>query len=165
MRLVLLLTVLIQLLPARSYASLAAPPVTEASAVATAPPAVVPDRAALEGKLGRKLKFTERLALGIAKRKIKRQQKRAARGGGPVDVPSLLSLIFGVLGFLGVVLGVVSFFFALAALVLGIIGINRHARNPGLRTGRGMAIAGTVLGGVYMVILVAVLAIILIAFA
>jgi hypothetical protein len=96
----------------------------------------------VEARLGRKLKFKEKVGLWILKKRVKRQErraKRAQRGTGPVDGLAIASFICGILGFLGIT--------AIAAVVLGIISLSGFSRDPGFRTGRGFAIAGIVLGG------------------
>jgi hypothetical protein len=61
-------------------AALAAPLVAVETVVADAS-SIPLDRGALEVRLARKLKFTERIVLGIAKRKVRKQQQRAQNNG------------------------------------------------------------------------------------
>lgn len=117
------------------------------------------NREALEAKLGRKLKFKERIVYGILKRKVKRQQKRQARGG-PVDGLALGSFIAGLLTLvLLLVSSPVSLLTGLVALILGIVGLGRFRRNPEFRTGKGYAIAGIAIGGGLIFFFLLVLAI------
>ena len=106
---------------------------------------------------GKKLKWTERLAFKLVQKNLAKKVKKGkiegtmpmheagnAAGG---NLYGLLSLIFSVVGlfvpFLGLALLV-------AALVLGIIGINRD-NNPT------MAIIGTVLSGLFLFLILIVL--------
>lgn len=154
--LILLLSFLFITVPAT--AAFVAPP------AATTDAAVLPanlssadiSREALEIKLGRKLKFKERVALSFARGKMKRAERRAARkagGGGPADGFAIASLVCGILGLF-------LLFTAVPALVLGIISLNRINRDPQYRTGKGMAIAGIVLGGLVILLLLLLVAII-----
>lgn len=119
-------------------------------------------REAVEAKLGRKLKFTERIALSVVRGKAKKQARKLAKNGPDgtkVDGLSLASMILGILSIVGLVLVPVAILFAIAALVLGIIGLSNINRNPGYLSGRGYAITGIVLGGglLFLVMLVVVL--------
>ena len=122
-------------------------------------------RKAVEARLGRKLKFTERIALSIVRKKAKKQaRKRAENGpedGTITDVPSLLAMIFGILGIIFTFLIGVGILFSIAALVLGIVGLSRVKREAGYRKGKGFAIAGIVLGGLVLLLLLLVLVIVL----
>ncbi|MEL7159808.1 MAG: DUF4190 domain-containing protein [Bacteroidota bacterium] len=113
-----------------------------AVAVPVAPAGQQFERAAVEDRLGRKLKFKERIALSVVRGKLKRQQKHAVRrrSGGPTDGLAIASMVCGILGFFTV-------FTALPALVLGIVSLGRFRRDPQYRTGKGMAIAGIIMGG------------------
>ncbi|SER00505.1 DUF4190 domain-containing protein [Neolewinella agarilytica] len=122
----------------------------EPSFAALTPAAEAPvrhlDRAHVEQQLGRKLKFKERIGLSIIRGKAKRQARRAAKtaaGGSPVDGYAVASLVCGILGFF-------TFFTAIPALVLGIIALGRFNRDPQYRSGKGMAIAGVILGGLVL---------------
>ncbi len=104
------------------------------------------ERANVEQKLGRKLTFKERLGLSIVRGKAKRQARRGAKiaaGGSPVDGYAVASLVCGILGLF-------TLFTAIPALVLGIISLGRFKRDPQYRSGKGMAIAGVVLGGLVL---------------
>ena len=68
------------------------------------------------------------------------------------NVPALLSLIFGIVGFLliaGRGYGNVGLLFMIAAFVLSIVGLVRVSRG---RTGKGLAIAGIILAGAAFVL-------------
>ena len=135
----------------------AAPVVTEADL----------SREAVEAKLGRKLKFTERVALSLVRKKAKKQAKRAARGKADGRVTDTMSLVSMILGILGLVLAVVTIYgglLSVAALVLGIIGLSRIRRAPDLLKGKGFAIAGIVLGGAYVALVLLIVAILLTVF-
>lgn len=121
----------------------------------------------VEAKLGRKLKFTERIALSIVRGKAKKQARKQAKNGPDgmvVDGISLTSMILGILAFVGVFVSGFAFFFALGALVLGIIGLNRINQSPDYRTGNGFAIAGIALGGAWLVLAILLVTIIVLAF-
>jgi len=121
----------------------------------TITPAQQFERQHVEQQLGRKLKFKERIALSIIRGKAKRQSRRAAKiaaGGSPVDGYAIASLVCGILG-------IITFFTAVPALVLGIISLGRFKRDPQYRTGKGMAIAGVVLGGLVVFAVLLIIAI------
>lgn len=65
---------------------------------------------------------------------------------GPTSQLALWSLVCGILGFFA------SCFAALPAVILGHMGLNATRKNPALK-GRGMAIAGLVLGYIHLAIL------------
>ncbi|TXF91779.1 DUF4190 domain-containing protein [Neolewinella aurantiaca] len=133
-------------------------------------PAVVANdlsREAVENQLGRKLRFRERVALGIVRgkaRKQARKQRRQGSDGTVVDGLALTSMILGILAFVGVAFGGFTLLFALGALVLGIVGLGRIKKSYGYRTGKGYAIAGIVLGGAWLVLVLLIISIILLAF-
>ncbi len=64
------------------------------------------------------------------------------------NVCAILSLVFGILGFL---LPFVGFLSAIAGVVLGILGLVQIKKNPTL-SGRGLAIAGIICGGVALLL-------------
>jgi len=104
------------------------------------------ERAHVETELGRKFTFKERIVLSLMRGKIKRQQRRAekvAAGGRPVDGFAVASLVCGILAFVTVFTGV-------AAIVLGLVSLGRFSRDPQFRSGKGMAIAGIITGGVVL---------------
>ncbi len=125
-------------------------------------------REAVEAQLGRKLKFTERIALSIVRKKAKKQaRKKTKRGSGDgtvTDVPSLVAMVCGILGFLGIWVTLFAGLLGVAALILGIIGLGRFKKEPGYRKGKGFAIAGIVLGGTLIALLLLVAAVLLIVF-
>lgn len=133
-------------------------PVASFAAVAAVEKAPVQqlDRIHVEQQLGRKLKFKERIALSIVRGKAKRQarrEKKAAAGTNPVDGYAVASLVCGILGLL-------TIFTAIPALVLGIISLGRFKRDPQYRSGKGMAIAGVVLGGLVLFAVLLIVAIV-----
>lgn len=120
-------------------------------------------RKAVETRLGRKLKFTERVGLSLARGKMKRSERKAVRKGmgkAPNDKFAAGSLFSGILGlalfvvllpqFSALIVGVLL---GLLAGVLGLIALRRFKRNPQFRSGKGLAITGLVLGGVMTLIL------------
>lgn len=124
-------------------------------------------RDAVEARIGRKLKFSERIALSVVRGKVKRQARKRAKAGPDgtvVDAPSLLSMILGILAFAVAIFTPFAFFLAIAALVLGIVGLGRVKRAEGYRTGKGFAVAGIVLGGIWLVLLLLLIVLLLIFF-
>jgi hypothetical protein len=118
------------------------------------------DRAAMEAHLGRKLKFTERIALGIAKRNARKQQKRV-QNDGVTDGLAIASFITGLGSILLLFVGGLGFFTAIAGLVMGIVSLGRINRNPEFRKGEGLAIAGIAInGGLIFLVLLAFIIII-----
>lgn len=115
-------------------------------------------RDAVEARLGRKLKLKERLGLSIVRGNLKRAERRAAKGkpagGAPADGLAIASMVCGILGLF-------LFFPAIPAVVLGIISLGRFKRDPQYRTGKGMAIAGVILGGLVILAFIIILLIVL----
>ena len=161
-RLLCVLVFLLSALSASAAVGVVSPAATEAvvPTQAGALSAAELTREAVEAKVGRKLKLKERIALSVMRGKVKRQQRRAARGkvarGGPVDGLAVASLVCGILG-------LILFFPAIPALVLGIISLGRFNRDPQYRTGKGMAIAGIVLGGLVTFLFLLIVGILIIA--
>lgn len=103
------------------------------------------DTKALEIQAGRKLSIKEKTALFFTKRKM----KKAANTNEKVEFEeekthglAIASLVCGIVGFVlmgFVVLGVL-------AIIFGAISLKKIRRSGGFLTGRGMAIAGLVLG-------------------
>jgi hypothetical protein len=108
----------------------------------------------MEARLGRKLKFTERIALGIVIRKARKQQRRA-QNNGITDGLAVTSFIVGIGSVLMLASGV-GFLTAIIGLILGIVSLGRINRNPEFRTGKGLAIAGIAINGglIFLVLLV-----------
>ncbi len=119
------------------------------------------DRKTLEKQLGRKLKFSERLAAGMINRKARRLARQYERGQRPVDGVAVASLGAGLSALLLMVAlaSPVSLLFASLAIVLGIVGLVRFRNNPQFRRGKGFAIAGLVIGSFFILTLLTVLAI------
>lgn len=120
-----------------------APAVVSPPATETALTSADLSRDAVEAKLGRKLKFKERVALSIVRGKAKRTERRKAKGqndAGVTDGFAIASLVCGILGLF-------LFYLAVPALVFGIISLGKIEEEKYYRKGKGMAIAGIVLGG------------------
>ena len=102
---------------------------------------------------GKKLTFKEKIAFTILKSKLKKQaaEDKAAPRKGDLG---LLSLIFGgaawVFAFIPAI-GILSIGFAVAAVILGILGLGR-------KKGDTKSIIGLVLGGLYILLLAVALA-------
>ena len=108
------------------------PPVTATADVASL------DRHAVEANLGRKLTLKERVAFGIAKRKARRDARRAqetSQGNGMAVAGFVCSLV-GLFLF-GIILGPLG-------IVFSAIGLSK-AKKEG-RPLRGLALAGLILG-------------------
>lgn len=75
-----------------------------------------------------------------------------AAGSGGQSIPALISLILGVLGIVNSFCCSIIPLFPIAALALGLIGLNDVKKSHGAKTGRGLAVAGTILGGVGLLI-------------
>lgn len=98
---------------------------------------------------GKRLSLKQKLALVILKSRLKRQQVDSKESN-----LGLLSLIFGagafVIAFVPV-LGILSFGFAIAAIILGILGLNR-------KKGDTKSIIGLVLGSAFLLLIVVAIA-------
>ncbi len=108
------------------------------------------DRKSIESAIGRKLKFKERCALKIMKKKLKKINKSSSSAQENVT-----RKIEG-LGLAGFILGVVGLFFApflfsTLAVVFGFLSLNRIKRNPEAYTAKGLSIAAIVLGFVGLI--------------
>lgn len=111
-----------------------------------------------------KLKWKERVLLNILQKKIEKQQrkalspkpKKAKANPRPVHWANIVALICGILGLL-------TGFIAIPALIFGIIGINNSGENTAY-SGEGMGIAGVVLGSLVILIVLAVFIILLAVF-
>lgn len=144
MKYIFLLLLLFVLFSGTAAAAFAAP---AAAATATTEAATFPTRATVEAQLGRKLKFFERVVYGVAKRKAKRQARRAERGErrtGPVSALSIITFALGVVGlaFLFTSASVVSLILGLGALITGVISLVQFGGKDEYKRGRGLAIAG-----------------------
>ena len=101
------------------------------------------DRHALQQKIGRKLKFKERIALKMVKRKLKKNAKLTpdeAKAELGTSGMAVASFVLGLLSLFvaGIILGVL-------AIIFSAIALNKIRENPGMG-GKGLAIAGLVLG-------------------
>lgn len=164
MRYLFLLTCLVFFTFTSLHAALATP-VAPAAAKAIAP--VDLSRGAVEVQLGRKLTFTERVALSIVRKKAKKQAKRQAKSaadGRITDTPALLSMIFGIVGLIGLFVSGYFLLLSIAAVVLGIVGLSNINRNPGYKKGKGFAIAGIAIGGGILFLTLLAVSILLLAF-
>ena len=124
-------------------------------------------REAVEAQIGRKLKFTERIALSIVRTKAKKKARKLAKNGPDgtvVDGLSLASMILGILAFVGIIAGFFPYYLAIAALVLGIVGLGRVNREQGYLRGKGYAIAGIALGGTWLFLAILAVGLLILAF-
>ena len=67
-------------------------------------------------------------------------------GGGDQTMP-IIALVLGILSLL-LVCCYGGFYFGLAAIIIGFIGMNNANKNPQVYSGKGLALAGLILGGV-----------------
>ncbi|MFK8165501.1 MAG: DUF4190 domain-containing protein [Lewinella sp.] len=141
-------------------AALAAPPIAVSDA-ASAPPLM--DRTAIEAHLGRRLKFTERIAFRVLQRKARKQQKKT-QNNGLTDGLAVTSLVVGLGSIILLFANFLGFFTAIVGLILGIISLARINRNPEFRTGKGLAIAGIAINGGVVFLTLLAIAIIISAF-
>lgn len=95
-----------------------APPVKPADAPAAAQSFNL-NRQALEQQLGRKLTFKERIGLGVVKRKVRREQRRAQRGKATKSHKKGFGIIGFVLGLVGLVLAGIL----LSVILIGVLAI------------------------------------------
>ncbi|MGI8582371.1 MAG: hypothetical protein ACR2KX_09245 [Chitinophagaceae bacterium] len=102
---------------------------------------------------GKKMTFKQKLAFAILKLKLKKQLPDDKTAAHKTDI-GLLSLIFGGSAFVLALIpyvGLVSILLALAAIVLGIIGLGR-------KKGDTKSIIGLVLGGAFLLLFIVLLA-------
>lgn len=116
------------------------------------------DHQAIEKKMGRSLKWKEKIALKWAKRKAKKATKKQHRKNshdGGTDAMAIAGFVLGVLGLLywGFILGLLGVIFSAIAL-------RRIKRNPSLG-GRSLAIAGLVTGIVAIFLWSAIIALVI----
>lgn len=107
------------------------------------------ERTGLEAKIGRKLTIKERLLLKIVKRKLRKNAKLTGENAAEqvqTDGFAIAGFVTGLIGIFifGMILGIFGIVFSALAL-------KRIKREPETRKGRGLAIAGLVLGIVALV--------------
>lgn len=161
MKLLPILVCLFLFTTGQGRAAVAAPPVVVENSVTETTSL---NRADLEAQLGRKLKFTERIAFGMLKKKARKQQKAAA-GDGKTDGLAVTSFVVGVASILLLFANGIGFLTAIVGLVLGIVALSRINRNPGFRSGKGLAIAGIAINGGLIFLTLLALAIVIAAFS
>jgi len=103
------------------------------------------DRKAVEARLGRKLRFSERIALGVIKRKANRRA-RSRKRSGPMDALALTSFGLGILTIIGSLTGSAALFvlLGLGAIVSGVVSLINLGGKSDYKRGRGFAIAGII---------------------
>jgi len=106
------------------------------------------DKKQLETQIGRKLQLKEKVALVFAKRKMKKSIAKHGEANyeeGKTHGLAIASLVLGIVGFFfaGFVLGIL-------AIIFGAISLKKIKRSGGFLNGKGMAIAGLVLGIIIM---------------
>ena len=103
------------------------------------------DRKTIEQKIQRKLTFRERIALRIFQKKQKSQK-------GTTDIMSIIGLSASLLSVVGLFVSpIIWIVFSIAGIIFGAIGMARTKKNPELK-GRGMAIAGLILGIISLIL-------------
>ena len=110
----------------------------------------------IKDKTGQKVSFKDKMLLKIARKASKKATKKQNRGDLPFDKTSVASFVLSGLGLLAFVVPFVFGLFAIAGLVLGIIALTRKG-NYDSKRGRGFAIAGVILGGLYLILTVLVI--------
>lgn len=100
-------------------------------------------REQLEKSLGRKLKFKERVALGLFKYKMKRAAKKKEE--------KELNLL-GFIGFWLALLGFLFFPLVIAGGVLCIVALGQFKKEPDRWKGKGWALAGTILAALWALV-------------
>ncbi len=105
------------------------------------------DRKSLEKKINRKLNLKERITLRFVKRRLKKLLKNT----NPAEKNATDEVKVDGLAIAGFVSGVLSFFifgivFSILAIVFSAIALKRIKSNPEVRKGKGLAVAGLVLG-------------------
>jgi len=139
--LTLVLLLGLTLTPGSSGAAIVTPPVAELSALHKPETFVELDRAEMEQLLGRRMKLKERIAFGMAKRRVARQLARQDQEGAAptTNGMAVAGFVCGIVGLFvfGIVLGPL-------AIVFSAIGLSKSNKEG--RPLRGLAIAGLVLG-------------------
>ena len=102
----------------------------------------------IEARIGRKLKFKEKLGLLIIRKAVKKSKRKKVRTSGSGNLMGVLSLTLGVLSIPAIALAVESpyflvmgLLFSIAAVTLGIIGLKRKESK------RVFSILGIIFGG------------------
>ena len=111
------------------------------------------DKKELESKIGRKLKFKEKLAIRIIKRKLKKQASKNANQQ-KTEPKAVLGFVFSTLGFIASLIALVSsgygVLFAVAFGILGLIfsaiGLRKTTKGESPKKGKGLALAGMIIG-------------------
>ena len=115
--------------------------------VTPAPAALSLDRESLEEKLGRKLTFKERLAVGVIKRKQRRAERRAKKGKRSKAADGTgYGNGMAIAGFVLSILALLFYPLCVLGLIFSLIGLSKANRQG--RPHRGLAIAGIVISGI-----------------
>lgn len=100
----------------------------------------------LESILGRKLSIKDKLSLKLIKQKLRKQPSLSTKDAQE-------NVKFDGMAITGFVLGILSLFLgplaSIPAIIFSAIGLNRIKHNPNPREGRGLALAGLIIGIVY----------------
>lgn len=101
-------------------------------------------KAELEDAIGRKLTFKEKIALKLVKKKLKKHKEldpKVAFEQTKTDAMAVAGFVTGLVSLFifGIILGIL-------AIVFSSIALKRIKREPEALTGRGLAVAGLVLG-------------------
>lgn len=139
------------------------------------------DKKGMEAKMGRKLKFKERLMFSVLKRTLKKGKKRQARAkakkskdeGKQVSGLAIASVILGglalfllLLGFVGIAnVAFIGLLLAIPGLITGIIGLKKVNKNPETLKGSGMAIAGLSMSATVIFVMILLFALVVSIFA
>jgi len=97
----------------------------------------------------RKLSFKEKATLLFLTKKMKKRSLSKAKrvtDNGQKDGLAIASFVTGLLGLLGFIFLPIGLVFSLLAIIFGLISLNRRSYDPTYKRGKGLAIAGLVLG-------------------
>ncbi len=115
-------------------------------------------------KKGKKLRV--RHLLRSVKQKIRSRRHAAAPAEGKPETTALISMIAGIASFPFVfLLWPLGLLLAIAAIVLGIIGLSKINESNGFFRGKGMAIAGIVTGSLLIVLFIVAVILLFLFFA
>lgn len=113
----------------------------------------------IQEKTGQKLKFKEKIALTLGRKAYKKALKKHKKAGSnsTMDKTSVASFVLSSLGLLGLFITFALWWLAIAGLILGIIALTRKG-NYDSKGGKGFAIAGTIIGGLTVLLVVVAIA-------
>ena len=116
----------------------------------------------IKQKTGQKLKFKEKIALSLGRKAYKKALKKQKKAGNKsnLDKTSVASFVLSTLGLIGLFITFVLWWLAIPGLILGIIALTRKG-NYDSKGGKGFAIAGTIIGGLSVLLFVVIIALVI----